>query len=149
MNYTFLYMLKHNIELTLENFVSLNWMGDKARERWPMRAAPPAYVSVTSLNTHSPHSNPSNGWIPPVTDNVPIVMPRKGGTTGSTPVINTPTPLDWEGGTCARVDVWLPESMKNSTALAIPAASRMLRACKDLGAPSLSSLLLWQGRHNP
>jgi hypothetical protein len=31
-NYTFLYMLKHNIELTLENFVSLNWMGDKTIE---------------------------------------------------------------------------------------------------------------------
>lgn len=29
MNHTFLYMLKHDIELTLENFVSLNWMGDK------------------------------------------------------------------------------------------------------------------------
>jgi hypothetical protein len=86
-------------------------------ERWPMRAAPPAYVNVTSLNTHSPHSSPSNGWIVPEgSSSLPKTFPRKGGTTGSIPVFTTP--LD-----CANVDVWLPESIRNSNTLQIPATN--------------------------
>jgi hypothetical protein len=84
-----------------------------AIEQSTHRKAPPPYVTVGAAMLHLSQLIPSSGCKSPAM--VPSKRRRpKGGTTGSAPEI---TKL----GACARVDVWLPESMRNSSTLQTPA----------------------------
>ena len=77
--------------------------------------APPAYVNVTSVNEHSSQFKPSNCCSPPLKA-VPVNTAFcNGGTVGSAPGKTACF------GNCASVDVWLPESMRNSSTLQTPA----------------------------
>ena len=84
---------------------------------------PPLYLNTAPLNTQRTHSLPSTPKAPPLTDRPKSVKCCFiGGTVG------TPLPPTMVGngacdggacaeGTCARVDVWLPEKKKNEVSI--------------------------------
>ncbi len=73
--------------------------------------APPPYVNETLLKTQSVQSTPSNCCTRP--DHVALEKWRlAGGTVGTSADTSTPP---GPPRTCANVDVWLPESMRNIT----------------------------------
>jgi hypothetical protein len=78
---------------------------------------PPPYLKTEPLNAHRTHSAPSTWKAKPETP-ISVKWPDIGGTAG------TPGPATAKGirgGSCAEVDVWLPESARN--AVATPSAN--------------------------